>query len=227
MSFRPLRSVGTGFQALSQRRQPFQPLATEVELEPEPERQEENAGPTPEELLAEQTARGNEEGYEAGYSEGLARGREELDELVGLARELVHELETTRAQMLSSSRNDLVDVLASCLDWLHLATLDHDRDLIVRVVDGVLEDFQGGDAITILVNPADHETLTAELSLGRKAWATWDLTIQPDATVQPGGCLLQAPEGTVDATVEDRLSRLGEELDMLRTDEETTDEVAP
>jgi len=216
--------VGTGFQALSQRQQPFQPLAGEPEVQPEPERREEPQGPTPEELLAEQTARGNEEGYEAGYAEGLTRGREELDGLVGLARELVHELETTRAQMMTSSRNDMVDVLASCMDWLHMATLEHDRELIVRVVDGILEDFQGGDSITILVNPSDHETLTAELSLGRKAWATWDLTIQPDASIQPGGCLLQAPEGTVDATVEDRLNRLGQELDALRADEDADGE---
>ncbi len=225
MSFRPLRSVGAGFRPLSRQPQPFRALAVEAAPEPEPDPRPDLLQQGAEEALEDQAeAEANAEGYEAGYREGLAKAREELDGLVGLAREVVHELETTRPQLLTSSRNDLVDVLTSCLDWLHLETLDKDRELIVRVVDAVLEDFKGGDAITILVNPADHETLTAELSLGRKPWSTWDLTIQPDATVATGGCLLQAPEGTVDATVADRLGRLQEELELLRSDEEESTE---
>jgi flagellar assembly protein FliH len=224
VSFRPLRSVGADFRALSRRQQPFQALAVEETPEPEVQAREAEPEPAADEELHEHARKASEEGYEAGYNEGLAAAREELDGLMETSRELVHQLETTRAQLLTSSRNDVIDVLASSLEWLHMASLESDRELIVRVVDAVLEDFKGGDTITVLVNPEDHETLTAELSLGRKAWATWDLTIQPDASIAMGGCRVQAPEGTVDATVTDRLARLAEELDQLRVvDEEPID----
>ena len=224
MSFRPLRSVGADFQSLDRRRSPFRALSPAADVPPEPEIP---ANEVPAESdapsNAENTAaQAHEEGYESGYREGLARAREELDGSLGLAREVVHELETARAQLLTSSRNDLVDVLATSLEWLHRATLEQDQELVVRLVDSVLEDFKGGDDITVLVNPLDHETLSAELSLGRKAWATWDLTIQSDPTVERGGCAVLAPEGTVDATITDRLARLREELDLLRASDEPT-----
>jgi len=213
--------VGADFRALSRRQQRFQALAVDEAPEPEAQPHAPEPEPAPLEDLEEHARKANEEGYEAGYNEGLAAARKELDGLMETCRELVHQLETTRAQMLTSSRNDVIDVLASSLEWLHMASLESDRELIVRVVDAVLEDFKGGDAITVLVNPDDHETLTAELSLGRKAWATWDLTIQPDPSIAVGGCRVEAPEGTVDATVADRLARLAEELDQLRiTDDE-------
>jgi len=224
VSFRPLRSVGADFRALSRRQRPFRALAVEETPEPEVQTGECEPDPAPLEDVHEHARKASEEGYEAGYNEGLAVAHEELDGLMETSRELVHQLETTRAQMLTSSRNDVIDVLASSLEWLHMASLESDRELIVRVVDAVLEDFKGGDTITVLVNPDDHETLTAELSLGRKAWATWDLTIQPDPSIAMGGCRVQAPEGTVDATVTDRLERLAEELDQLRVaDDEPID----
>lgn len=162
-------------------------------------------------------AASHSEGFEEGYREGQDKARAELAATVEAAQSLVDELQTMRKRVFNASRNDLVDLLANCLEWLHLASLETDQEMIVRAVDAVLVDFQGDEQITIHLNPEDHDTIVAELSLGQRPWASWDLTIVQDDTLEPGGCLIKAPEGSVDATVTERLSRLQDEIALLRS----------
>ncbi len=224
MGFTPLGKGRRGFTPVGGAAPGFRPLRP---IEPEPAA---SAGPPPE-VLAEGSlddeemsvslrAEGREEGFERGYQEGQEQARAELAATVETAEELVKELQSTRARMFDSSRNDLVDMLAASLEWLHLASLETDRELIVRVVDAVLADFQGDEKITLHVNPEDHDTIVAELSLGQRPWTGWDLSIVQDAEIQRGGCLVKAPEGSVDATITERLSRLQEEIEALRARED-------
>jgi len=213
VTFRRLRSGRGEFTPLKPRERAFSPL----EGPGEPSREEPTS--IPEELdessmaLAAQT---QDEGYEDGYREGAEQAREELARTMEVAADLVKELQATRARLFDASRNDLIDLLAACLEWLHMATLESDRELIVRVVDAVLEDFQGDEQIALHLNGRDHDAIATELSKGQKPWTTWDLTIVPDEAVEVGGCLVKAPEGKVDATVSERLARLRAELDLLR-----------
>ena len=215
MTFRPLRKDRGGFQPLVRGRRAFAPLS---QPEPgEPEASEELAADAAEEETSVAMSAGtHDEGYEAGYREGLAQARDEVGTTVEIAADLVKELQGVRARVFDGSRNDLIDLLAASLEWLHLATLESDQDLIVRVVDAVLDDFQGDEKISIHLNPRDQEALAAELSEGQKPWTTWDLTIVPDGSVGIGGCVVRAPEGNVQATVDERLSRLQSEIELLR-----------
>jgi len=215
MTFRPLRKDRGGFQPLGGGRRAFAPLSTPEPEEPEAS-EDRFADAGEEEPSVAMPAGTRDEGYEAGYREGLAQARDEVGDAVEIAADLVKELQGIRSRVFDGSRNDLIDLLAASLEWLHLATLESDQELIVRVVDAVLEDFQGDEKIAIHLNPRDQETLTAELSQGQKPWTTWDLTIVPDEAIAIGGCVIKAPEGSVQATVDERLSRLRAEIDLLR-----------
>ena len=224
MGFTPLDKGRRGFTPVGGTAPGFQPLgpsdpATAAQAGPPPEVLAEGSLDD-EEMSASLRAEGREEGLERGYQEGLEQARAELATTVETAEELVKELQSTRARVFDSSRNDLIDLLAASLDWLHLASLESDRELIVRVVDAVLADFQGDEKMSIHVHPEDHDTIVAELSLGQRPWTGWDLTIVQSEEIQRGGCLVKAPEGSVDATVTERLSRLHDELEAMRARED-------
>jgi len=214
MTFKPLRKDRGGFQPLG-RKARFAPLATPDSggAEAVEEASVEVGEEEPSVALPTDT---HDEGYDVGYREGIAKAREEIGDTVESAANLVKELQGVRSHVFDASRNDLIDLLAASLEWLHLATLETDQDLIVRVVDAVLEDFQGDETIAIHLNPRDRDVLAAELDQGQKPWTTWDLTLVPDESVVVGGCVVKAPEGSVLATVDERLSRLRAEIDLLR-----------
>ena len=218
MGFSPLNKGQGGFEPLAAGKKEFSRLQPEqpVTAVPIPVTSSEIPGETEETSISVHAA-AHGEGFEEGYREGLDKARDELAATVEAAQGLVKELQTTRTRVFNDSRNDLIDLLASCLEWLHLASLETDQEMIVRAVDAVLADFQGDEQIAIHLNPKDHDTIVAELSLGQRPWASWDLTIVQDETLQPGGCLVKAPEGSVDATVTERLSRLQDEIELLRT----------
>ncbi len=161
---------------------------------------------------------GFQAGYEAGLQEGLTTSREDLDRAMGQVRELIQELELTRSRMAAESRNDLIDLALTAIEWFHLATVDSDHQLIVRIVDEALGNFRGIQPISIRLNPRDHEVLAAEMGRGQVAWSSWNLSLVADEAIQAGGCLIETDEGTVDARLEDRLARLRADLDALRAD---------
>ena len=218
MTFRPLRKDRGGFQPLRRGRQAFAPLSHPVpgESEESAVSDELAADAAEEEASVAMSPGTHDDGYEAGYREGLAQARDEVGNTVEIAADLVKELQGVRARVFDGSRNDLIDLLAASLEWLHLASLEADQSLVVRVVDAVLEDFQEDQKISIHLNPQDQEALAAELSEGQKPWTTWDLTIVPDDSVGIGGCVVRAPEGNVQATVDERLARLQSEIELLR-----------
>jgi flagellar biosynthesis/type III secretory pathway protein FliH len=222
VSFKPIRPGGTGFEPLIRgSKGSFAPL-----------RAGENAGPDRfddatlehslevsaelEEATVGELSTAREEAYEDGYRKGVASARDELSDAMDTASNLVRELQGARSRVFEGSRNDLIDLLGTCLDWLHLTTIAADRELVVRVIDAVLEDFGSDVPLTIRLNPRDQQILADEIEAGEKPWSTWDLTLLPDRSVEPGGCVVDAPEGRVDATVTERLSRLGAEVDLLR-----------
>jgi len=220
VSFKPIRPGGKGFEPLTRGdRSGFAPLRPGSPAEPFDDASIEHSlevSADLEEATVGDLSAAREEAYEEGYHKGQAAAREELEQAMDTVSSLVKELQGARPRVFEASRNDLIDLLDGCLDWLHLTTIASDRELVVRVVDAVLEDFDSDVPITIRLNPRDHRTLSDEIDAGTRPWSTWDLTLLPDTAIEPGGCVVDAPEGRVDATVTERLSRLGAEVDLLR-----------
>ncbi len=212
MSFRPLGRKKGQFRELAAGTGSFEPLNAPPPAKPPAESRISQASADPDAAPPKDPGVAEREGFEAGYREGLAAARKELSEMMSLSRDVIQELEITRSRIASSSRNDLLDVLTAVTEWLLYDEIERGHDLITRVVDAAMKEFQEDESITIVLNPADHDALAAELSIGRKSWASWDLTLSTDETIQPGGCRIQSPGGDLDATVEDRLQRLREEL---------------
>lgn len=165
--------------------------------------------------LAEGYEEGRAEGYARGYDEGRMAALEEAavqeaartaatEQALGALRDAVAELATRRDETVAALEEQLVAgafELAEALVGreLELAT-DPGRDALARA----LRLTEGPEAVVARLHPDDVDALGehADLAPGR------EVTVVADATVERGGCVLQAGAGQIDARLRTALERV-------------------
>ena len=156
-------------------------------------------------------AEAHAEGFAAGRAEGLEQGREQALSAGGALQEAIRGVGEVRDQAAEAVERDAIELALSLAAKVILATLQVRPELVVDVVQGALRRVAGQRRISIVVNPADLETVRAalgDLQSQSAAVEQWDL--QPDARVPAGGALVRTAEGEVDASVQTQLERAGE-----------------
>lgn len=149
------------------------------------------------------------QGHAAGWAEGLAEGRRRAE---AEARGLLTEALRTRQRALAERRR-LLDAVEGEVAALVLAVaqriLQREVEQAPEGVVALVRDLcrrAEGPAVA-RVHPGLAPMLEAEA-----AGLALPLTVRPDATVSPGGVILETAEGLLDATLEGRLERLGQAL---------------
>jgi len=177
---------------------------------PEPEMAEE---PTPQELPEELRQRVYAEGFEHGRLAGAQEARDELE--APLRQQLDDEAQrlATLFHHAQAELTQLDDQLA--LQLLELAC-DIARQVVRRELSQPLEPLkavmseamslavQDGRPATVRLNPADLEMLQAHLSDTLQAQ---QIKLVGDTSLTSGGCIIEAAQGNVDGTVEQRWRR--------------------
>ncbi len=151
------------------------------------------------------------EGFEAGREEGIEQGREQARSAAEVLAEALRGVGELRLQTAASVEREAIELALSLAGKVVVATLQIRPELVVEVVQGALRRVVGQRRISLVVNPADLETVRAalgEVQSQSPAVEQWDL--QPDARVPAGGALVRTAEGEVDVTIETQLERAGE-----------------
>jgi flagellar assembly protein FliH len=151
---------------------------------------------------AEGRARGLAEGRLEGRAAGLEEMRQEAAQLQALAQSLPAALRSAEAELAGS-------VLALALDLgrqLAGAALKVDPDCVLAVVRDLLASESGmSGAPRLLLHPDDAALVREQLGEELRE-AGWSL--QADAAITRGGCLVKSGSGELDATVETRWQRV-------------------
>ncbi len=151
------------------------------------------------------------EGLAAGRREGIEQGRGEVANAAAALMEAFRGVGEVRDQTAAAVERDAVELALLLAGKVIVATLQIRPELVVEVVQGALRRVAGQRRISLIVNPADLETVRAalgDLQSQSAAVEQWDL--QPDARVPAGGALVRTAEGEVDVTVETQLERARE-----------------
>lgn len=149
------------------------------------------------------------QGHAAGWAEGLADGRRQA---AADARGLLAEALRTRQRALAERRR-LLDAVEDEVVVLVLAVAHRilEREVeqapegVVALVRRLCRRAEG--PAVARVHPGLAPMLEAEA-----ASLALPLTVRPDATVSPGGVILETADGLLDASLEGRLERLGQAL---------------
>ncbi|MBI5763865.1 MAG: hypothetical protein HZA51_10115 [Planctomycetes bacterium] len=166
--------------------------------------------------FAEGLAQGREAGRVEALNEARARFAEEHGALATALTTLLADVESSRQRLYLEARRDVI-VLATVIASRFLTSMAADEkgatEMATSACAEALETISVASDVVIRANPEDIvalERLCNELSA--TVQNSRHIRITPDPTVTRGGVVVESADAQVDATVEERIRRITEEL---------------
>lgn len=153
------------------------------------------------------------EGFEHGRQAGAEETRQALEAPL---RQLGRDQAARLAQVLQQAQADLATLEQGLAAQVLELACDLARQVVRRELATPLEPLKAavqealallvedGKPATLRLHPDDLALLQAEPST---PWAGLAVQLQADDSLTPGGCVVESPQGAVDATVEKRWAR--------------------
>lgn len=162
-----------------------------------------------------------EEARKAGHAEGVKQGLQEVKQKANKLQAVINFLQQPLDDMDEAVEHQLTELAMllakqllkkeSSVDHQHIQNLLHEslQFLPLKSRD-----------IRVRLNPADIELLKlGELNLEEQSWQC-----VADTSVRAGGCIIESDQSVVDATVENRITQLMEQLGLHSSSTEAADD---
>jgi len=156
---------------------------------------------------AEELNNGAEAALEAERQKGFQQGMEEA-----AAEAAKHHLETVQATLgyFEKIEATFADTIISCLRNL-IQTLP-EQERLLQLTAQALDGMRQQQAITLRVHPDREAFLNHSLRHLVPEGSAMQLRVRPDPNVDPDGCVLESPIGVVNASLENQLALLRQQL---------------
>jgi flagellar assembly protein FliH len=152
-------------------------------------------------------AEGHAEGLAQGHEDGLAAARSAALAL----REALNEALALRVQLAEETERDALALALALAAKILAGTLEVQPERVLDAVRGALRRVTERRRVTVLVDPADLEIVSAAIAeLGAQVGGVEHCDVQADRRVGPGGAIVRTLESEVDATVDTQLERARE-----------------
>ena len=179
---------------------------------------------------------GKQVGYDEGHSKGYADGEmkamidydekvqsqaeiqlgAKLETLLPALKTMIDRLDMAKQSFLQQWEQSAVKVAVAIAARAIDRQLPEMVDVPIRLLQELLELGTGSTSIRIRLNKEDYEALQPQMDLLiQEMTRSVPTEIVGDATVSPGGCVLETPQGTIDNRIETRLARIEEELCLV------------
>jgi flagellar assembly protein FliH len=160
----------------------------------------------------------HDQGYQNGYEKGLQEGREASGAVINVTLDnfnrVVEALEQARARVLGNLEQELVAMVAAATDLVLMTPGAVRPELIIGVVRGAVAKVSQAERLTVHLN-ADDLALAEEFrpELVKGLGQLQHLELIADAELGRGDCLVETPQGQVDASLDTRRRQLWQVLE--------------
>ncbi|MFB3146987.1 MAG: FliH/SctL family protein [Nitrospirales bacterium] len=154
-----------------------------------------------------------QDAHAAGRTQGRAEVQGPADAEIQRALGMVAQVEQLRIQSAKQSESDIVELaLAMARKVIHReASLD--PDIVVAQVREIISSIAETGLIRVLVHPGDVEyLLTFRQSFVGADGTPVQLSVEPDETIPPGGCIIESSQYFINATIEKQLEAIWQEM---------------
>ena len=183
-----------------------------VQFEDDPRRSLEKQKQKDESKKAEaiiQEKEGYEKGHAAGYEKGLQDGAKAVQERLARCEKIIIELGKYREQKIEELMPQLIELSLEIAKKIIHREIDLNRDIIMHVAqDATKKVGEKEEDIIIKVNPLDYEVMIANIALLKEESGLKNVTIEPLASITPGGCYIETKTSEIDATVEEQIKEV-------------------
>jgi len=164
-------------------------------------------------VVQEAGRRGYDEGYQAGMRQADEEGRLAWEARQLEARELLEQAYAAKESVIAEAETFVVELSCAIAGKLVSDHLAQAPESSMRLFAQALSRRKEQGVITLCVAPDQFGFVQAakdELSLTLDAQA--ELHIVPDATVEPGGCIVRSSFGSIDARIDTQLEAVRAQL---------------
>jgi flagellar assembly protein FliH len=137
--------------------------------------------------------------YAQGEKAGHEAGAKRADAMLRRMADTLKELEELRQTLIRQTERQVVQLALSIAQRILRREVDVDQELTCAMARVALDRLGDAASTRVRLNPDDHAAITASHG---PAWAGRNVTIEADASINRGGCLIESPFGFVDASVE-------------------------
>ena len=158
---------------------------------------------------------GRQEGYEAGYRDGEAKVREELADIIAegsaKAEKTLQDAKEACRDYVQKAEEDVVKIAMAVVEKiLPQHFIDMPQVVLPLVREAILK-VKDQKELKIHVSPDDYDLVLMARTEFRRilTYGDAEINILSDSGMKPGDCLIETPNGTVDA-------RLATQIELVR-----------
>lgn len=145
--------------------------------------------------------------------------RVRLQQVITLLQSSVEKLAAARQEVLRGAEEEILELSLQVARRVIHDEVTHRPELIGPQVQAALARVRESGAVTVRVHPSALPILQESAgALFESLESAAKLHFEPDASVEPGGCLVETPQRIVDARVESQLNKIGQALKQADTD---------
>lgn len=151
--------------------------------------------------------------YEEGYAEGIRIARQEQEEQIAFARDLLMKATLTKQNIIAEAEPLLISLSVEIARKIIGDEIQTTPEKVAEIVKRALSRSRPHGEITICVNPRHYDTVAEQ----RSQWLALlegqaELIIVPDYSIHDEGCVIRTAYGSIDARIDTQLSEIRQAL---------------
>ncbi|MEN6625618.1 MAG: FliH/SctL family protein [Candidatus Sumerlaeia bacterium] len=152
-------------------------------------------------------------GFEQGEKAGERLALQKIQPAVDAFAKLIDSISNDRASLVRKHEQELIRIAFLIAAKVVQAEIDRNDETIAQTVQAALTKVTANQHVRVRVAPQDLQLIQNNLRTCAPAgWSEDRIAIEADETVHRGGCKVLTEAGTIDATIENQLRTLKENL---------------
>ncbi|SHK34548.1 flagellar assembly protein FliH [Selenomonas ruminantium] len=158
---------------------------------------------------------GRKEGYEEGYKDGEAKVREEMAEIIAegsaQAQKTLQDAKAATRDYVQQAENDVVKIAMAVVEKILPQHFIDVPQIVLPLVREAIIKVKDQKELKIHVAPSDYDLVLMARNefRGLLTYGDAEIDLISDQSMKPGDCLIETPNGTVDA-------RLATQIELVR-----------
>ena len=177
-----------------------------------------DAEPTPTDFLSEPSPENDPFPQPTQEDSNVKETAEDLSNYINDLLSAINGLKTARDELIKSSESQIVDLSLAIAEKIVQKKIELDPTIIKTVVEDSFNKISGSDRITFKINPSDAEIFSEfQPTIESRLIGVEKITIQQDATIEQGGCIIETDLGFVDITIKEKLNIIAQTLHKIKS----------
>ena len=174
-----------------------------------------------EKLALEKVKDLQEEAYREAYQLGLDQGREsafaefreELEQRMDYFTKLLQTIENLKTELVSHNEAHFMKILYHIASRVAMSEITTKPETILSALQQTVEGSQSDEQMTAKINKTDLQFIQSVMEkLGKDMEFIKRLRLEDSDDIKPGGCIIETNFGSVDATIEQRVTKIWEAI---------------